>query len=100
LLNHAGKLVLIRTCLASIPLYLLSFKFPRWDTDLINSHMSNCFWDNYEGHRKLHLANWHLICMKKEYGGLGVPELRDLNLCLLMSWVKRYIRLSSGYPLP
>lgn len=26
----------------------------------------------------------------KEYGGLGIPSLRDLNLCLLASWVKRY----------
>jgi hypothetical protein len=30
--------------------------------------------------------------MKKEYGGLGVPNLRDLNLCLLGSWVKRFIK--------
>jgi hypothetical protein len=28
----------------------------------------------------------------KEYGGLGVPNLRELNLCLLAlaSWVRRY----------
>jgi hypothetical protein len=32
--------------------------------------MANCLWDDYEGHRKLHLANWHLICMNKEHGGL------------------------------
>jgi hypothetical protein len=44
------------------------------------------------GHRKMHLANWHLICIKKQYGGLAIPEIRDLNLCLLGSWVKRYIR--------
>jgi hypothetical protein len=29
--------------------------------------------------------------MKKEYGGLGIPSLKDLNLCLLGSWVKRFI---------
>jgi hypothetical protein len=40
----------------------------------------------------MHLANWHLICMNKEYGGLGIPSLRDLNLCLLGSWVKRFIK--------
>ena len=28
--------------------------------------------------------------MKKEFGGLGVPNLQDINLCLLGSWVKRY----------
>lgn len=30
--------------------------------------------------------------MKKEHGGLGVPNLRDVNLCLLGSWVKRYVQ--------
>jgi hypothetical protein len=29
--------------------------------------------------------------MKKEFGGLGIPDLRDLNLRLLGSWVKRFI---------
>jgi hypothetical protein len=29
---------------------------------------------------------------EKQYGGLGVPCLKDLNLCLLGSWVKRFIR--------
>ena len=28
--------------------------------------------------------------MCKDFGGLGIPNLRDLNLCLLGSWVKRY----------
>jgi hypothetical protein len=37
------------------------------------------------------LANWHLICTEKEFGELGIPDLRDLNLCLLGSWVNRFI---------
>jgi hypothetical protein len=58
LLTQAGRLILIKTCLASIPVYLLSFfKFPRWAIDLLNSHMANCFWDDYEGQTKMHLAN-------------------------------------------
>lgn len=28
--------------------------------------------------------------MKKEHGGLAVPDLRDLNLALLGSWIRRY----------
>jgi hypothetical protein len=28
--------------------------------------------------------------MAKDFGGLGVSSLRDLNICLLASWVKRY----------
>jgi hypothetical protein len=25
------------------------------------------------------------ICMKKEYGGPGIPNMQDLNLCLIGS---------------
>jgi hypothetical protein len=27
---------------------------------------------------------------KERGGGLGIPDLRDLNLCLLASWVQQY----------
>jgi hypothetical protein len=30
------------------------------------------------------------ISRKKEQGGMGIPDLRDLNLCLLAAWVQRY----------
>jgi len=29
--------------------------------------------------------------MCKEFGGMGIPDLRDLNICLVASWLKRYI---------
>ena len=54
--------------------------------------MANCLWNDFEGHRKIHLANWQLVCMKKEFGGLGIPNIRDLNTCLLGSWVKRFMQ--------
>lgn len=28
--------------------------------------------------------------MKKDFGGLGIPNLRELNTCLLGSWIKTY----------
>jgi hypothetical protein len=28
--------------------------------------------------------------MKKEFEGLGIPNMRDLNICLLASWIRRY----------
>jgi hypothetical protein len=91
LLNHAAKLELVRSVLASIPLNLLSvIKFPKWAITLINSHMAHCLWDNYEGHHKYHLANWGLVSQKKEFGGLGILDLAELNMYLLATWIKIY----------
>jgi hypothetical protein len=89
--TYSSRLVLIKTCLASILVYLLSFlKFPKWSIKLIESQMENCLWnDDNESHR-YHLASWQHVTMEKEFGGLGVPSLRELNLCLLGSWVRRY----------
>jgi hypothetical protein len=36
------------------------------------------------------VSNWELVSLKKEYGGLGLPNLRGLNISLLASWLKRY----------
>jgi len=86
LLSYAGRLALTKTCLASITIYITSFfKFPRWALDRINSHMAHCLRNNFKGHHKLHLANWNLVSMKKGDGGLGVPDLKNLNLVVLGS---------------
>lgn len=62
LLSYAGRLTLLRACLASIPIYLLSIiKFPRWAIDMINTHMGHFLWDNTEERHRYHLANWPLI---------------------------------------
>ena len=82
---------LLKGCLASIPIYLMSIiKFPRWATDLKNSHMGRFLWNNNEEKHKYHLAHWQLVAQKKELGGLGIPDLRNLNLSLLSSWIFRY----------
>jgi hypothetical protein len=92
LLSSQAKRILIQTCRASIPIYLLSFfRFPKWALQLINTQLANCMWNDEEGHKKIHLANWPSICMKKEYGGLGILNMQDLNLCLIGSWIRSYI---------
>jgi hypothetical protein len=90
LLSYAGRLILLKFCLASIPIYLLSvIKFPRWAIDTINTHMRHFLWNNNKDRHKYHLANWHLVSQKK-MGGLGIPDLRSLNIALLSSWIFRY----------
>jgi hypothetical protein len=73
LLSYAGRLALLKSCLASISIYLLSIiKFPIWAIDLINSHMGHFLWTNTEDKHKYHLANWQLVSQER-YGGFGYP---------------------------
>ena len=91
LLSYAGRLTLLKSCLASIPVYLLSIiNFPRWAIDMLNSHMGHFLWNNSEDRHKYHLANWQLIAQQKELGVLGISDLRSLNMALLSSWIFRY----------
>jgi hypothetical protein len=47
LLAYNSRLELIRSCLASIPVYLLSFvKFLKWAIRLLESQMAHCLWNN------------------------------------------------------
>ena len=62
-------------------MYLLSFiKFPKWAIKALNTHLANCLWNDSEGNHRYHLANWESISMPKDFGGLGVPNIRDLKL--------------------
>lgn len=90
-MTYEGKLVLLSTCIASIPMYLMSIiKFPKWAIKAITSQMSHFFWGNFGESHKYHLANWGVISRHKEFGGMGVPNLRDVNIALLGSWDKKY----------
>ena len=91
LLSFAARALLIKSFLASTPVYLFSFiKFPKWAIKVLNTQMGNYLWNDMEDAQKYHLANWETVSMAKEFGGLGIPNLRDLNICPLASWLKRY----------
>ena len=91
LLSSAGKLTLLNSCLASIPVYLLFvIKFPKWAIENINSHMANFLWNDQHGKHKYHLSNFQTIAQRKEFGGWGITDLGCLNMCLLSSWSNRY----------
>ena len=72
-------------------MYLMSvIKFPKWAINAITSQMDHFFWGDQGDEHKYHLAKWGMISQKKEFGGLGIPNLREFNMSLLASWEKRY----------
>jgi hypothetical protein len=91
LLSYVGRLTLPKSCLSSIPTYLLSvIKFSKWAIEAIDSQMAHFLWNNHEGGGEYHLANWQIVAQKKEVECMGIPNLQHFNMCLLASWVSRY----------
>ncbi|CAJ2627870.1 unnamed protein product [Trifolium pratense] len=91
-LSIGGRLVLLKSVLTSLPVYALSFfKAPSGTISSIESILIKFFWGGSEDLRKVSWINWNTICLRKEYGGLGVRQLREFNLALLGKWCWRLL---------
>lgn len=81
----AGRLVLIKSVVQAIPLYVMqSFLLPRSLLQKMDRKIKNFFWgfaDDTQHH--LHLKSWNSICQPKTMGGLGLRLMTDLNYSLL-----------------
>lgn len=87
-LSLGGHLTQVNSVLSTILIYLTSFyELPHWVIQRIDSMRCNYLWrGGREGSKGYHLVNWKRACKKKEYGVLGVMNLRDMNRALLCKW--------------
>jgi hypothetical protein len=75
LMSYGARLTLLKACLASIHIYLMSIvKFSKWAIKAINSQMAKFFWDDANDKHRYHLSNVQSMCHKKDQGGLGDPR--------------------------
>lgn len=83
-LSRAGREVLIKVVAQSIPTYAMTvFKFPSSFCDELRSMVSNFFWGQKNGERKIHWVAWKKMCSPKAAGGLGLRDFKLFNAALL-----------------
>ncbi|XP_052623755.1 uncharacterized protein LOC128129116 [Lactuca sativa] len=101
-LSFAGRLQIINSVLTSIHVYWASiFKIPIATINDIEKMCRSFLWANGEIVKGKAKVKWHDICKPKEYGGLGIKNLRRWNDALLakhiwnsMSWTwKRFLEI-------
>jgi len=91
-LSFGSRLVLLKSVLTSLPVYALSFfKVPSGIISSVESLFNNFFGGGSEDHMKISWIGWHNVCLQKEYGGLGVRQLREFNYALLGKWCWRML---------
>ena len=86
-MSIAGRLTLINSSLSSafiyhMPMYLL----PQTITQQLDKQRRTFFWQGGGTKRKYHLVKWEVICKNKKKGGIGVKDIRKMNLSLLCKW--------------
>jgi hypothetical protein len=83
-LSQAGKEVLLKAVIQSIPTYTMSvFQLPKSVCKDINSMMSNFWWGQKEKEAKIAWMSWEKLGRPKEKGGMGYRDLESFNLALL-----------------
>ncbi|XP_026459913.1 uncharacterized protein LOC113360641 [Papaver somniferum] len=92
-LSKAGRLVLIKSCLASFPIYFLSLiHMPVSVEEKLTKLMRNFLWDSSEEKRKMCWVSSPKICKPKHLGELGVKNLRCTSKALKAKWIWRYAK--------
>ncbi|RVW83722.1 Calcium-transporting ATPase 9, plasma membrane-type [Vitis vinifera] len=83
-LSKGGRITLIKSTLASMPLYQLSlFRMPKGVARRLEKLQRDFLWGGGSTERKAHLVSWEKVCVSKEKGGLGLRKIVQLNKALL-----------------
>ena len=86
-LSIAGRATLISASLSNTFIYHMSmYLLPKTTTEKLDKHRRTFFWQGGAQKRKYHLVHWGIINKNKEYGGLGLKDIRTMNVSLLCKW--------------
>jgi hypothetical protein len=78
-----GRVVLINSVLSEIPTFYLSFlKMPTRVWIILLAIQMNFLWGGTLGKSKISWVKWENVCRSKKQGGLGVKDLRIMNISL------------------
>lgn len=86
-MSTAERTTLINSSLNNSPIYHLSVYLLSKSTINAMDEIRRPFFLQGGGtKRKYHLIKWEIICKSKKKGGLGIKNLRKMNINLLCKW--------------
>ena len=88
LINRGGRTALVKSTLAAVPVHaMLSLDLPAKTLSDLTSLCRGFMWKGRKDVKGGHcLVAWNKVASPKECGGLGIPNLKILNLALRCRW--------------
>ena len=84
LLSQAGKEVIIKAVVQSIPTYLISvFKLLVGLRKDIEAMIQKFWWGQGETKKKIYWVKWSALCLSKSVGEMGFRDIQNFNNALL-----------------
>ena len=75
-ISKGGRITLIKSTLASLPLYQMSIvRMLAAVAKRLEKLQKSFLWRGGALERKVHLINWDAVCSEKRQGGLGLRNL-------------------------
>jgi hypothetical protein len=82
-----GRIVLLNSVLNAIPIFYLSYmKIPAIVAKKIRRIQREFLWGSRRGQKRISWIKWDVLCLPKKKGGLGVRDIRVVNISLLAKW--------------
>ncbi|KAL4278435.1 hypothetical protein GQ457_03G038090 [Hibiscus cannabinus] len=89
-LSFGGKLALVKSVLASVPIYFISiFAIPATIKSLLSKLIARFLWGSLDK-KVIHWVSWETMCLPKSRGGLGLVDFGIKNRALLNKWLWKY----------
>ncbi|KAK9939901.1 hypothetical protein M0R45_016581 [Rubus argutus] len=96
-LSMVGRLTLIHSVTAAIPLYAMqTARLPMSICNKLDKINRDFLWGDSEGLKKPHLVNWDTVCLPKLHGGLGIKKTTDMNQAMLAKAGWRLFQKDAG----
>lgn len=98
MLSIGGRITLIKSSLANLPLYYMSlFSIPKGVVEKMNKITRQFLWSGSMEKRSLPLVAWNIIQLPKSLGGLSIGNIIHKNIAMLSKWIWRFLQDPSPF---
>ncbi|KAK2406586.1 hypothetical protein QL285_042301 [Trifolium repens] len=85
--SFGGRITLLNSVLNAIPIFYLSYlKIPIKVWKKIRRIQRDFLWGARGDRKKVNWIKWDVVCQPKRLGGLGVRDIRAVNISLMAKW--------------